>query len=443
MPISDVVNVSISISAAGPTRASFGVPLIAACNLPVGFSGTTNTYNQLTDLVAVGFTVSHPVYLCAAELKAQTPSVPSFKVGKRATSTFTQTLEFVCVTYATGIVYSFSIAGKPVTYTVPGSSSADSVATALASAISALSISGATVTTPGSAATVKIVMTAGLMIDFKPDLNNMTFSDATTFTSTNLATDLTAIQAADQNWYGLLLDSNSSAEILEAAAWAESNGPVLFGTNNSDSAIATSSSGDVASSMKTASYARSFGLFSQTQLLSYSAAAWMGYCFTFAPGSVNWSFKTLAGVRPDNLSSTQYNYVTGKNWSVYTALMGLNLTQGGITPSGHYIDTTQSSDYLVNTIQATVLGILANAPKVPFTDGGIDNLVAGITGVLTAATQPPLNILSNNPAPVVTAPAAASVDPTDKSNRNLPNVTFSGTLQGAIDSIQISGNLVQ
>lgn len=443
MPLSDVVNVSISLSSPGPTREAFGVPLIAAYKVPAGFQGLTNTYSNLTDLTAAGFLVSDPAYLCAKALKSQSPSVQNFKIGRRVTSQFTQVLHLVCLNaVASGQSYNFSVGGNAVTYTTVGS--ANAVAAGLTTAINALSIPGLTATNPGSPSpNITITMTAGVLVDFKTDPLNLTFADATTFTATSLATDLASLLAADGGWYGLLLDSNSPAEILEAASWAESNGPVLFGTNCSDSAIETSSSGDVASSMKALSYARSFGLFSQSQLLSYSAAAWMGYSFTFPPGSINWAFKTLVGVLPDNLTTPQIHFVEGKNWSVYTTLAGLNLTQFGKTPSGEWIDITQSADFITNTIQVDVLSLLANNPKVPFTDSGIQNVVATVLGVLNAATEPPQNILSNNPAPFVSAPAAADVSYSNKSSRNLPNVTFSGTFQGAINTLSISGTLTQ
>lgn len=55
-----------------------------------------------------------------------------------------------------------------------------------------------------------------------------------------LSADLAAIQAENPGWYGLLITSNSDAEILAGATFAEANNKLFFASSqNSDNLSAT------------------------------------------------------------------------------------------------------------------------------------------------------------------------------------------------------------
>jgi hypothetical protein len=433
MPLSDIVLISIGVTGNQPTQQGFGVPLIASYHTV--YPNRVRSYSSLAG-VAADFASTTPTYKAASALFSQSPRPPIVKVGRRALA-FTQGFTLTCLQATTGVVYSFSIAGHALTYTVPsGSPTTTTVATAITSLITALSVSGLTATSSG--AVITIAATAGLLFDCLPDTVNMSFADTTA--DPGIATDLAAIVAEDPAWYLLLLDSQGDAEIEAAAAYAQAESPsIFFLYNTSDSACATSSSGDVMSTLKTDAYTKCAGLFSQTQLLSYSAAAWAGEMLPTQPGSENWAFKTLAGVPADNLTTAQIHYVEGKNASVYTTLAGINFTQFAKVPSGEWIDVERGLDWLSSTMSTDLLGLLLNNSKVPFTDPGISLIQSTISGRLQNAVD--VGLLAANPKYVVTVPTAASVSPTDKGNRNLPNVTFTATLAGAINSVQVLGTV--
>ncbi len=444
MGISDVVTISISVSGAGPTQAGFGEPLIAAYHTL--YTDRVREYSDLTGLITDGFTVNSPAYLAAAAVWAQTPRPPFVKVGRRALAP-SQVLTMTCLSVSALDTYVFSLrtpggAWHDLSIASTGTPNTD-VAT-INTAVTALSITNLVATHSGAVLTLTMLSggLGGVYLDVKPDFLHMTFADTTA--DPGIATDLAAILAADSSWYGLILDSNSKAEITGAAAWAESNGK-LYGWNSSDTAITSSSSTtDIAYLEKALGHARSFGLFAQTQLLCYSAAAWMGRLFPTTPGSENWAYKTLAGVPVDNIADGLIHNVENKNCSVYTAIFGLSLTQFGKQPSGQWIDITRGTDALTNQLQVAVLALQANNKKVPFTDAGIDMYRMAIQGVLTDFTTGNFKgFLSSNPAPFVSLPTAASVSSTNKAARNLPGVSFGATLAGAINSTTIAGVLVQ
>lgn len=435
MPISDVLSVAISVSGAGPTAAGFGEPLIASYH--THYSDLVREYSALSEMVSDGFAVTDPAYLAASAVFAQIPSPPALKVGRRALP-YTQVLHVTCLSTSATDVYSFNLRTPGGTWLNVSVNSTGVPATDVATintAVTALSIANLTAT--HSSAILTLTMAAGYLLDIQPDFVHCSLADATT--DPGIATDLNAIIAADPAWYGLLLDSQSLAEVEAAAAWTESN-KYLCVFNNSDTANASSvSTTDIFYVLKNSAYERTEGLFAQSQLLCYSAAAWMGRLFPTLPGSENWAFKTLAGVPADALTTSQIHAVENKNASVYTPLAGLNLTQFGKTPGGEWIDIIRGTDALTNQLQIGVLALQANSLKVPFTDAGIDMYRSVIAGVLKAFQDS--GFIADAPAPFISLPTAAQVSSINKAARNLAPVSFSATLAGAINSAQLTGVL--
>ena len=281
---------------------------------------------------------------------------------------------------------------------------------------------------------------AGVLFDYADWSNGLTFEDVTPNPgSGGIAADLVDIRAEDDDWYGLLLDSNSKPQVVAAAAAVESM-IKLFGYTTSDTvAYDANVTSDVFSTLKASNYARSFGLLSSKRLLSWGAAAWMGNRFPFDPGSDTWAFKTLRGVVTDVLSSGKVTAVLNKRGNVYTAVAGLSVTQFGKSASGEWVDTTRFVDWLRSELQIRLFALLVNNQKIPYTDLGVDLVKSVINAVLKDGVR--AGGLAADPAPEVTAPVVADVDSITKGDRILPDVKFSATLAGAIHSLVIDGTL--
>jgi len=439
MTISDVANISISVSGAGPTRAGFGEPLIAALNVPWG-SGAPREYSSLAGMVSDGFALTHPAYLAASAIASQQPTVTAWKVGRR-TLAYSQTLHLVCLSTSALDTYAFNLRTPGGTWMGVSVASTGVPATDVASintAVTALGIAHLTAT--HSSATLTLTMASGYLLDVQPDTVHMSFADVTS--DPGIATDLTAIQAADNAWYGLLLDSNSPAEITAAAAWAEANGPVLFIYNSTDTECGDpSSTTDILYTEKQLAHARSAGIFSYAQLLSYRAAAWMGQLFPTDAGSENWAMKTLVGQAPDVLTTNQQHAIENKNASIYVTLAGQPLTLFGRQPGGEWIDITRGIDSFTADLQEDFIALEANNQKIPFTDAGIDMFRAVILSNLKKYTD--RNFLTNTPPQTVSMPLASSFTSAQRATRDLTGCSFSSYLAGAINSIVLTGALTQ
>lgn len=429
--LDDLVKINISASTATPTKPGFGTILIAAQTVPAGFTMRTRSFASLTEMTDFGFLVTNPAYLCAQKMKAQNPAITSFKIGKRANKC-TQTLKLKCKSAVQGDTYTVTIGTLSITYTVLAAATTTTVATAIA----ALIIGWGTVTTSTDTITITQTAASGTLIDVKAWSTNFEFTDTTP--DPGLAADLAAIKAFDNNWYGLALDSNSEAEVNVAALFVETE-KKLFVPNSSDFgcedvAVVT----DVMSDIKGAAYARTGVLYSRSQLLSYSGAAWMAKQFTQNPGSDTWMFKTLAAITVDVLNDAGRAAILGKNGNCYTATSGINMTEQGKSGAGEYFDITRFVDWLRAEIQFRVFSALVNNSKIPYTDEGVDLISSIIAGALKFGVERGGLVKGST---TVTFPLVADIDPATRATRSLAGGKFGGRLAGAIHTLDISGSL--
>lgn len=449
MSLNQLVNVDITVSATAPSQANFGVPLVLAYH--THYPDLIRYYTSLSSMVSDGFTVVEPAYLAATAILDQNPTVASFAIG-RSTRPNTQTINLLLSSTSTLDTYTFTVTGfdgvvnsVSVASTGVAATDASSVSTALAafSNIGTPSHSSATVTLTQGAASghlVNITGWAGLGAAGQPII---ALTDATTNPGSGGASgDLAAIYVIDQGWYGIALTSNSAAEVESAASWAQSNGYHVFSYNNSDAADLTSGS-SVFTVLAAEKYSRTIGQFNGSELLSYGGAAILGVILPQTPGSYTAAYKTEIGVPADPasiLTGTAVTNLTAANGNYYTTFKGISVLISGITPGAGYIDTTIFIDWLTDAIQTAVYTLLVNNLKIAYTDLGVAQVVNVVKGVLKQGIQN--GGLAAQPAPTVSAPLVADISISNVAERNLPNVTFTATLAGAIQTVQIIGSVV-
>lgn len=260
--------------------------------------------------------------------------------------------------------------------------------------------------------------------------------------SESVTASLNAVQAVDDTWYAVACTDHTSATQQLIAAWTEPQ-VKIYGTASSDANIINESVSDdntsIAYILRNANYARSFLIYNQDADSEYPECAWFGACLPFNPGSETWAFKNLAGVAYSDLSTNQENNAHNKNCNTFEYIGGVGITLNGVVSVGEYIDVIRGIDWLTSTIQSYVYSTLVNSPKVPYTDSGITAIQAQVQRALAQGVTNQL--LSDDPAPVVTVPKAANVSSADKAARILRNVNFTATLAGAIQAIQITGTV--
>jgi hypothetical protein len=292
----------------------------------------------------------------------------------------------------------------------------------------------------------KVRVTAAVAADLIAYANRSATSNISLFDATadgGIAADLGNILTADRDFYGLVLDSNGSAEVEAAAAWAEGQTHVQFMPQTADSAVSdTTAVADVtsvAAYLKTHNYYRSVPWFHPNIGTDFLAAAILAVSLQAKPGSATLAFKTLAGISAYPLTSAQETNLRGKNVNRYVTVAKVDTTLDGTTAAGEWADTIRFRDWQISDIQVSVFGGFLNNPKIPFTNPGAEIIAGCVRSSLARGVEN--QGLSATPKPTVTTPDVDTLDPTVRQTRRLPNVKFRARLAGAIQAVDIRGEV--
>lgn len=258
-------------------------------------------------------------------------------------------------------------------------------------------------------------------------------------------------RAADAGgWYGIALSKTfcNRADLEETIRWTESN-KKLFGFTFVDNELPVSAT----------NYFRSFAAYGGgvpeleeiPEENYYVTVAMMAKCFGYDPGSETWALKTLAGIYPCKLSTAMKKYCDDNNVTYFTTYAKKNITSsmGGKVLGNEWIDTIRFRDWLKNDMQERVFNLLVLNQKVPYTDEGItgvegkmeESLKQGQTVGGIAPTEYD-NDENEIPGYAIYVPKSTDLTDAQKASRKLTGCRFKAKLAGAIQAVEINGNLV-
>jgi hypothetical protein len=253
---------------------------------------------------------------------------------------------------------------------------------------------------------------------------------------------LNLLRNTDPNWYGLVTEAHGSSDVQAIAGWMESQMGIYI-VSSQDANIINQAPGvdtsSIAYLLKNAGYTRSAVLYHHQADSLFPEAAFLARGIVADPGTITWAFKDLAGVPVSPLTASQESNALGKNANIFLEIAGVRITRNGTSAQGLFLDLVQARDWIKDTIQKRVYGLLTRLPKLPYDDKGIEAVANEIRSVLKTAQG--LGIVADDPPFAVEVPKALDVDPGDRAARILRNVKFSARLSGAIHSIEIKGVL--
>lgn len=435
MSSDSIAQISITLGTPVIDTASFGTPIILSSEANGKFSGFAKRYASASELLTDGFSPTGATYRFASKIKGQNPAPAEFMIGKRVESgDLLVDYDFTIEDGLEADVYELSINGSSFSYIRPDGYTNDQVASELESLISVSNFST-------SVAANKITLIGSVDGDFPliTKSDNISFTDNTTNTPGKLTEDLSNIFEYDNSFYGVLLDSNTAADIKEAAEWCENNRRILFYENSDSACVSMGSTSDIFSELEVLSYANTCGIFSKSVINEGKAAAWLGLGITYDPGTFNFAHKTLRGVTYDKLSRSEESTLESKSGNYYGVVAGRGNTFSGITPSGEFIDTASVIHLLYARIQEAVISALKSSPKIPYTNAGVNQIVSVIQGVLFS--QVGRGLTDDPEPPRVTAPNVQSININLRQARIVPDIKFIALLSGAINQVQVSGIL--
>ena len=438
-PLSDIVVVNILAQVGGLTQQGFGTPLILGYT--PAWVERVRYYSDLAG-IATDLGSTSPEYKCAQAVFGQTPRPERLAIGRGANKP-TQRYKLSIVAVVANKDYVVRLNGVDYTINSGATPTNDSIAGAINTAISAAcTAAGFTSSVIGAVGSQQVQVlgnAAGNWCSFGiPNAGMLPYLKAMQdHADPGISADLDAILLEDTAWYCLLTMYNSSACVQGAATWTQAN-ERLYLAESQDSEIPTVSVGpatDIAKVLSVAGQERAPLIYHPIGQ-EFAAAAWAGRVLPLTPGSETWKFKTLSGVSAQSYTTTQANNIRNKRANFYY-IAGRSITSEGTTPSTAlpFIDIVRFRDWLRVRLQENLFLLLADADKVSFDDTGITKVLGVIRGVLEEAR-------SNGaitPDFTVTVPKASAVNPVDKANRELKNVTFQVTYTGAVHKVVING----
>ena len=429
--LDDVCFVQIGLQTTGVRRADFNTPMIVG---PLTeFTERVRSYSNYN--AAVSDDLPSNILTALSDAFAQIPRPKNVKVGRLQVG-----LGTITITPKNLTTYTITIDSTAYTYTSDASAAAAEIATGLDTAIGALATVTATVA--GDNLTIAYATPATPVVIKLGD--NLAWSSITSDDA--FADDMAAIVFEDNAWYGLITAERSEAVILDAAEWTETQEKIYLCSAADADILLAATTDDTLSQLQDLRYYRTAFIYSSSAATQYPDAAWMSYCFTFAPGSETWALKKLASVSPSNLIPSERNAVLNKGGNTFEYYQtNIALTNPGQVVAGEWIDTIRGRDWLKDIIQTNMVQMMINRAKIPYTDAGIqmcaNNLRKSLqTGVNAGYIAPDEVDADGNTVPgfVIEAPLSQDVDAVTKASRVL-TLNFTARLAGAVHVVNING----
>lgn len=434
MALSDIVDIVITSDSVGVARTSFGTPLILSNT--ASWAERVRSYTDLAGVLA-DFAADSPEALSATALFAQNPHPKTIKIG-RAALPATQ-VYLITPVAADDSDYVFRVSGEGVTeetttFTSDSSALLSEVTLGITTALNAVVGRNYTAVDGGTYVTVTATA-AGDWFAIEQVSAAVLGTIEQTHVDPGVATDLAAIALEDADWGVLLTHFNSSAYVLAAAVWIETQEKLYICDLNDTRAVTTALAAgtDPIDALHTLARERTAVMYHHKPD-QFAASAWVGKVTPNDPGSATWFGKTLSGVSATTLTSTERGRLVAKSGNFYTTIAGVNVTQMGTAASGEYIDVVRGDDWVADDMAKRIFATIAGRPKIPYTDEGVALIENDMRATLKIAVD--RDIYASF---VITVPLVADVDDADKIARLLPDMKFSAVRSGAVQKVNVTG----
>jgi len=449
--ISNIINVSVSVSRAAPSREAYGIPLILP-PLHTTFAERVRTYSDLTGLVSDGFATHSPSYKLASFLFSQSPRPPKIKIGRIDAGDAGDLGVALSAIQAADPKFWAIIA--PATYNATSATeqasilqiaawaetrrvcyfaetgAADMIAAGanIASMLKAGGYTRSTVWYHGvSPQTLTLTMDSALVaanqVDGKVNGNALAATVFAGDSDTTLGALATAIQG-------------------EAAVATAAVTTVAAGTDNDREIVITAATPwqDVSLTNFFCTLGASQPAFSPavaTPASASLAAAIAGRCLAKDPGSVNWANQAnLAAITADDLSQTAITALENQRANYYAPFTDdLSFTRLGTTAATYFLDQLRGLDSMVTALEDALLYLFANTDKVSKDDDGKEIVRKELISVLQRYKR--FNFLAGD------VEQAVNMTGSTFSGRNLTGMVINAEGAGALNGVALQINFTE
>lgn len=484
IPVSSIVNVTISYGTQFPTRAGFGTLNIVAnidpsdsARSPISLIERTRLYNNI-DGVGEDWAANTEVYKAASAYFSQNPKPTRLKVSMRTQMQYSPRTIGGVLSPANiaalrlipnGVI---RIDGEnhvvDLTGAAGGVSDLQHIAIQLIATINnvqthvvgddRISIYDTTLDVPISIEPIPDSLNQpdlGLLLKFLPEAGGQALPLVMAETITQ---SLNAIEAADSDWYGLAFTKevrdniviNGEASTVAAATWCEARRKVFGNTTNDTDVLLSTSDNDIAALLEAKEFRKTMTVYS-SQEDEYPSASILGRAFTTnfnQPNStITLKFKQMPGITREALSQNQKSVLDTKRANALIEVGDRNMFAESFMASGAFFDEVHGVDWLQNAIQTEIFGyLLTRTTKVPYTNKGVAAIEIQLRSVLDEAVRngllAPGETIDKEFLPLGYSVATIPVEDISEAirgTREYPGMSFVALGASAIHRIQING----
>lgn len=484
LPVSNLVQVNVSLSPTAAAARSFGILLVMGDSNVINGLDRVRTYTSITQ-VANDFGTSAPEYLAAALYFSQISQPQTVMIGRwlrTATSGINlggllTAAEQVITNWTSITTGSFTVHVDGTSHNVTGLNfSAALNMNGIASVINTAISSYATCTwngsqfvitslTTGTSSAVTALTAEGTGVDVSAQLL-MTASTLEELVPGYAAeAPLAAVEALDSlstSWYGLTFACATfpvTSDYLAIAGYIEADNVTrMFGITVQDTnALVPTATSDLGYQLEQLGYLQTWTQYSSQS--AYASASLFGRLFSvdFAAqnSTITAMYKQEPGVTGEILNQTQANSLQAKRYNVFIEYQNnTQIVQFGTMVGPAYIDDIHNIDWFQNAVQTAVYNLLyTSTTKVPQTDSGMNQFVNVIGGICQEAVNNGMlapgtwtaagfgNLATGDFLKFgyyIYAPPMSSQSQSDRENRIAPTIQVAVKLAGAIQQLVIN-----
>jgi hypothetical protein len=424
LAVSDLVKVTVDLTAAAPASRNFGATLIFGDSEVIDTAEFMRDYSQLEE-VGLDFSSDTPEYKAATLFFAQRPQNNLLYIGRWARTASHGVLRGAILTPSQQAMANFTgITAGALRLNIDGvqhdltglnfsaAGNLNGVAAIIQTALNT-AVAGTTCVwnaneerfiikspTTGTASAVGYSTAPPSGTDIGPLLAlNAAAAGPTPVPGIAAQSFLQGVISAmdrSSDWYAMVVAAStmpSVSDIVAAAGAIEGAGTSRFFaiTTQDQNVLDSTVSNDIMSQLKALAYGRSFVQYSSKS--PYAAvSAWARQSTVNYDANntvITLMYKDEPGVIAENLSESQASTLKAKNGNVFVNYQnGKAIIQWGRMANGDYVDERVGGDWIQNRITNDVWTLLASNPtKVPQTDAGMNMIGNVINQSLDAAVN--------------------------------------------------------
>ncbi len=406
LAVSDVVNVTVTISPIAAATRNFGAGLIIGTTDVIDVGERIRSYSDMDD-VAADFGSTDPEYIGATRFFSQDPQPSLVYIGRWGQTATHGTLRGGVLTASEQLTSAwtsitdgaFKIDIDGTTKTVTGLNFSTALNMPGVAALIDAGLSGGSVTwdansgrfvvksdTTGTSSTVGYAVAPASGTDISATLKLTSALAGTPVVGIAAESLVEAVEAfvdKSGDWYAaMVLPTVSNAEFLAAAQYIEALGKkrIIGATISSTTVLDNTLDTDLASVVSAANLKRTWVQYSATD---YAVCSFFGRAatvdFTGSNTTLTMKFKTEPGVTAETLTETQAKTLKAKHCNVFVNYdNSTSIIQEGVMANGYFFDEVQGLDWLENDIQTDVWNLLLTVNKVSQTNPGMSLIATRI-----------------------------------------------------------------